>query len=62
MVEHTCKEHSGMCEAVSTLKDNVDSLWTKWNKMQTLLVSTLATAILSLVGVISTLIVMLLKK
>jgi len=52
MNNEVCFKHSGMEAKVISLEDNVSKLWTKWDSMQKLLVGTLASTILSLIGVL----------
>jgi len=52
MNNEVCFKHSGIEAKVISLEDNVSKLWTKWDSMQKLLVGTLASTILSLIGVL----------
>lgn len=47
-----CLKHSGICARVKALEDDVRSLWDKWDSVQKLLVGTLVSTTLSLMGVI----------
>ena len=47
-----CKEHSGFLARIGSLEHNVSELWAKWNGMQKMVIGTLISAFLSLVGVI----------
>jgi hypothetical protein len=57
-VENYCGDHSGTCVRLEKLEDNVSKLWRKWDSIHTLLVGTLVSTVLSLIGVI----VMLIKR
>ena len=50
--DEVCLKHSGMCAKIKMLEDDVKSLWLKWDSVQKLLIGTLVSATLSLVGVI----------
>jgi len=52
MNDFICPEHSGFCAKITSLEGNVSRLWDKWDGMQKLVVGTLASATLSLIGVI----------
>lgn len=47
-----CLKHSGMCAKIKNLEDDVKSLWVKWDSVQKLLIGTLVSTMLSLMGVI----------
>lgn len=47
-----CHEHSGVIAEVTILKQGVKALWEKWDRLQMMLISSLAAAILNLVAVI----------
>jgi len=53
MGEEVCLRHSGVCAKIGTLEGNVSKLWAKWDGMQKLVIGTLVSAILSLIGIIS---------
>lgn len=48
----TCHEHSGTCVRLDTLEGDVTTLKSKWENMQSLLIGTLISTILSLLGVV----------
>jgi len=48
----TCQEHSGILKSITTLEDDVSKLWEKWDGIQKLLIGTLASTALSLMGII----------
>ena len=50
--DEVCLKHSGMCAKIKMLEDDVKSLWLKWDNVQKLLIGTLVSTTLSLVGVI----------
>lgn len=50
--DEVCLKHSGMCARVKALEDDVRSLWDKWDGVQKLLIGTLVSTALSLMGVI----------
>ncbi len=52
MNNEVCFKHSGMEAKVDALEDNVSKLWTKWDSIQKLLIGTLTSAFLSLIGII----------
>jgi len=52
MNEDLCHKHSGMCARIGTLEGNVSKLWVKWDGIQKLLIGTLVSTTLSLMGVI----------
>lgn len=52
MNEEVCHKHSGMCKSITTLEANVSKLWEKWDGIQKLLIGTLVSTALSLVGII----------
>ena len=52
MNEFTCKEHSGFKSDIRVLEGNVSKLWEKWDSMQKLVIGTLISAFLSLIGVV----------
>ena len=52
MMDEFCHEHSGTCVKLEKLEENVSKLWGKWDSIQTLLIGTLISAVLSLVGVV----------
>lgn len=47
-----CLKHSGMCARTKALEDDVINLWEKWDSVQKLLIGTLVSTALSLLGVI----------
>ncbi|MCK4814576.1 hypothetical protein KA005_02305 [bacterium] len=47
-----CPEHSGFCAKIESLEDNVSKLWDKWDTMQKMLIGTLISTMLSLIGVV----------
>ena len=47
-----CKAHSGILARIDVAEGNVNELWSKWNKMQALLIGTLVSAVLSVFGVL----------
>ena len=57
-MENFCQDHSGTCVRLEKLEGNVSNLWKKWDSIHALLVGTLATGIISLLGVV----ILLLKK
>ena len=48
-----CNEHTAHSIRLNSLEKNIDDLWAKWDKMQTLLIATLTTMCLNLIGVIT---------
>ena len=50
--EDVCLKHSGICVRIKALEENMTSIWDKWDNVQKLLIGTLVSALLSLVGVI----------
>ena len=63
-----CKEHSGICVNIKTLKDECHNLWEKANEnreaistMKNWLIATLTSSILSLLGVLIILLIQLAK-
>jgi len=53
MVESdACLKHSGICAKITGLEEDVKSLWSKWDNMQKLLIGTLTSTMLSLIGVV----------
>lgn len=50
--EEVCHKHSGVCAKVTSLEDNVSKLWEKWDGVQRLLIGTLISTALSLMGII----------
>ena len=50
--DDVCLKHSGMCAKVKALEDDVKSLWDKWDNVQKLLIGTLVSTSLSLMGVV----------
>ena len=52
MCDSVCKAHSGFVSDIRTLERNVTNLWSKWDNMQRLLIGTLVSTCLSLIGVI----------
>ena len=53
MNEEICHKHSGICVKIGTLEANVSKLWEKWDGIQKLVIGTLVSAILSLIGIVS---------
>jgi hypothetical protein len=51
MNDFICQEHSGFGAKIESLEDNVSKLWAKWDGMQKLLIGTLISTLLSLIGV-----------
>jgi len=52
MGEEVCLKHSGVCAKIDTLEGNVSKLWAKWDGIQKLLIGTLVSTALSLMGII----------
>ena len=52
MKDELCLKHSGMCAKIKNLEEDVKSLWLKWDNVQKLLIGTLVSTMLSLIGVI----------
>jgi hypothetical protein len=52
MTKETCLEHSGIAEAVKDIKEDVKTLFDKQSTMNSLLIGTLVTSVLSLLGII----------
>ena len=50
--DEVCLKHSGMCAKIKNLEDDVKNLWAKWDRIQALLIGTLVSTSLSLMGVI----------
>jgi len=48
-----CNEHSEHCARLKALERNVDDLWRKWDRIQTLLVGTLSALCLNLIGMLA---------
>ena len=47
-----CKAHSGFVSDIETLEGNVSRLWEKWDGMQKMVIGTLISTALSLIGVV----------
>ena len=47
-----CRDHSGMCAEIINIKEDLVVLFEKWDKVQTLLIGTLVSTCLSLLGVV----------
>jgi len=52
MNNEVCHEHSGICARTKGLEGDVKVLFDKWDGIQKLLVGTLVSTVLSLIGVI----------
>ena len=50
--EEVCHKHSGVCKSITTLEDDVSKLWEKWDGVQRLLIGTLVSTALSLMGIV----------
>lgn len=47
-----CKAHSGLEAKIEILEDNVKRLWTKWDKMQNIVIGIFVTMSLNLIAAI----------
>lgn len=47
-----CREHSGVCANVKNLENDVKTLFQKWDGIQNLLIGTLVSTVLCLIGVV----------
>jgi len=47
-----CREHSGLCSDMETVKDNVSKLWEKWDSMQKMVTGIFIALCFNLLGVI----------
>ena len=52
MSDEYCDKHAAHCTRLKTLEKNVDELWAKWDGIQKLLIVTLTTMCLNLLGII----------
>ncbi len=47
--QNICKAHSGFDARIKNMEDNVKRLWTKWDKMQTIVIGIFVTMSLNLI-------------
>ena len=52
-MEETCHEHTGCIARIKAVEEDVISLFHKWDRIQGLLIGTLVSGILCLIGVIA---------
>jgi flagellar biosynthesis/type III secretory pathway M-ring protein FliF/YscJ len=48
---NVCKAHSGLESRLKTMENNVHELWSKWDSMQKLMLGSLITLVLNLIGI-----------
>jgi len=50
--QNICKAHSGFDARLENMEDNVSKLWTKWDKMQSIVIGIFVTMSLNLIAAI----------